>query len=75
MSLAKAIAQYEKDFIRQREDSINDTLSTAVCNVKFCLDDVIRGLTEKAELIQRDLVEPLDLYYKHYSSTNNELLK
>ena len=26
-------------------------------------------------MIQRDLVEPLELYYKHYQSTNNELIK
>lgn len=44
-------------------------------NIKFSLDDMLRGIVEKADLIQRDLVEPLDLYYKHYSSTNQELIK
>ena len=44
-------------------------------NVKFVLDDLHRQLTEKADLIQRDLIEPLDLYHKHYQSTNTELIK
>ena len=46
-----------------------------MCNVKLCLDDLVGGVSEKAELIQRDLVEPLALYYKHYQSTNGELLR
>ena len=46
-----------------------------MCNVKLCLDDLVGGISEKAELIQRDLVEPLALYYKHYQSTNGELLR
>ena len=44
-------------------------------NVKFVLDDLHRQLNEKADLIQRDLIEPLDLYHKHYQSTNTELIK
>lgn len=27
-------------------------------------------MEKKADLISRDLIEPLELYYKHYYSTN-----
>ena len=66
LSLNKALLQYEKDFVRTKQDQIVDTLSTAMCNVKLCLDDMMSGIIEKSELIQRDLIEPLTLYYKHY---------
>ena len=39
------------------------------------MDNIIKNINEKAELIHRDLVEPLELYYKHYYSTNSELIK
>lgn len=29
----------------------------------------------KAQTLLVDVVEPLELHYKHYESTNNELLK
>jgi hypothetical protein len=35
-------------------------------NVKMCIDEVVRGISEKSESMQKDLVEPLELYYKHY---------
>jgi hypothetical protein len=50
-------------------------MSTAIVNVKGCFDNIIKSITSKAEMIQRDLVEPLELYYKHYHSTNQELVK
>ncbi|CDW77618.1 rab-like gtpase activating [Stylonychia lemnae] len=74
-ALAKTLIQYEKDFTKQGQDTVQDTLRTAMFNIKFTLEDMHRGILEKAELIQRDLIEPLDLYYKHYSSTNQELIK
>lgn len=57
----------------QKEDHhlhIVDTMSTALVNVKGCIDNTIKSISLKAEMIQRDLVEPLELYYKHYHSTN-----
>ncbi len=71
----KALQQYEKDFVSSKQDYIVDTLSTSMCNVKMILDDMVKGVIDKAEAIQRDLIEPLTLYYKHYNSTNHELLK
>ncbi len=55
--------------------NIIDTMSTALVNVKGCFDNVIKSINNKSEMIHRDLVEPLELYYKHYQSTNQELLK
>jgi len=39
------------------------------------LGELSVGVAQKAEILQRDLVEPLELYYKHYNSTNQELLR
>lgn len=78
ISLQKAITQFEKDFVSQREDHhlhIIDTMSTALVNVKGVMDNIVKSVNEKAEMIHRDLVEPLELYYKHYQSTNQELVK
>lgn len=54
---------------------LNDTLSTAIVNVKVMADEIVRSVQEKSDLVNRDLVEPLDLYHKHYASTNNEIIK
>lgn len=58
-----------------KENAIVDTMSTALVNVKGCMDNLIKSINEKSEMIHRDLVEPLELYHKHYRSTNTELLK
>jgi hypothetical protein len=71
-SMSKAIHQFDKDFPKE---NIVDTLSTSLANVKGCMDNLVKNLNEKSEMIHRDLVEPLELYYKHYQSTNSELLK
>ncbi len=39
-SIAKSLQVYERDFCRSRQDTLVDTLSTAFCNVKLCLDDL-----------------------------------
>jgi hypothetical protein len=70
--MSKAIHQFDKDFPKE---NIVDTLSTSLANVKGCMDNLVKNLNEKSEMIHRDLVEPLELYYKHYQSTNSELLK
>lgn len=50
-------------------------MSTALVNVKGCMDNIIKGVSEKGEMVFRDLVEPLEFYYQYYQSTNNELVK
>lgn len=32
-------------------------------------------MRKKADLLFRDLIEPIDLYYKHYIQTNNSILQ
>ena len=44
-------------------------------NVKMCLDEMVRGVQEKADATHKEMVEPLEFYYKHYGLSNNELLK
>eukprot|EP00347_Sterkiella_histriomuscorum_P016146 403354306 len=73
--MQKAVNQYDKDFVKSKQDEIVDTLSTSMFNIKFILDDLVKQIQDKSDLISRDLIEPLDLYYKHYSMTNHELLK
>jgi hypothetical protein len=38
-------------------------MSTALVNVKGCMDNIIKGVSEKADSVYRDLVEPLEFYY------------
>lgn len=71
-SLSKAVSQLDKDFPRE---NIVDTLSTAMANIRGCLENVVKNINEKSEMIHRDLVEPLELYANYYHSTNTELLK
>lgn len=68
--LNKANLQFEKDFAKANNAQTVDTLSTSIVNVKICVEHIIKDIAEKSEMIQRDLVEPLELYYKHYLSTN-----
>jgi hypothetical protein len=68
-ALAKANSQFDKDFVVEKDLThlhIVDTMSTALVNVKGCIDNTIKSISHKAEMIQRDLVEPLEIYYKHY---------
>jgi hypothetical protein len=44
-------------------------------NLHKSLEELTSNIKEKGELIQRDMIEPLELYYKHYNSTNTELIK
>jgi hypothetical protein len=39
------------------------------------MDDFLFGMVDKAESLMKELVEPLELFHKHYASTNQELIK
>ena len=71
LSLSKATTQFDKDLATLTpKHKDHDTLIAATEEVKKKVEEMGRELGDKGERIGRDLVEPLDLYYKHYSSTN-----
>lgn len=43
--------------------------------IKTSTDGLIRNLNSKVESIEKDLVEPLDVYHKHYKQEGHEILK
>lgn len=73
--MGKALGQYEKDFVRVKDHHVVDTLSTAMINIKMCLDDMLREVTSQSDFMLREMVDPLETYYKHYGQNNTELLK
>ena len=36
---------------------------------------MVDQMHRKSDEMKKDLIEPLELYYQHYNSTNTELLK
>ncbi len=72
----KATDIFEKEFLSQKNPKGGiDTLGAAMTHIHRCFDEIATNFAQKAEVIQRDLVEPIELYYKHYFATNQELLK
>ena len=69
-SFNKAVTQYEKDFIfkgKSQSDQVAvDSLSTAMANVKMCFDEMNKGLSEQAETVQRELIDPIEIAHKQY---------
>ena len=64
-SLSKAAQIYEKEVIFKGNKNVGDnvlvdSLSAALGNVKMCMDEMTRGLSEQAEQVQRELVEPIE---------------
>ena len=53
---------------------IVNTLGTSMDNFTKHLDQMAADIRDKADVLFRDLIEPLDMYYKHYNSTCNVVL-
>ncbi len=47
----KGLAQYEKDFIRVKQDTLVDSMSTTMVNVKMCLDELNRAVQERSDIV------------------------
>ena len=54
---------------------IIDTLSTSVEKFVEKVDTFANQYQAKADLLFQDLIEPLDMYQKHYKSTNKSVLE
>jgi hypothetical protein len=42
--MAKGLNQYDKDFVRVKQETIVDTVSTTMVNVKMCLDEMLKAV-------------------------------
>jgi len=66
-AMAKSLSQFDSEVLS--EDPI-DTLNSAFVYVRNHVEGLAKQVEMNSEMIMNDLVEPLDLYAKHYSSTN-----
>ena len=51
------------------------TMGASIENFTTLLLDMAKQVKLKADLMVRDLIEPADLYCKHYTATNSILLE
>lgn len=58
-----------------KQPQMIDTLSIAMSKIKQSMDGLMKGLGCRVEALEKDLVEPLDLYHMHYKSENYEWIK
>jgi hypothetical protein len=85
-ALQKANSQFEKDFLKTHagyfagsgdngHPQMIDTLTQAMHKIKFSMDGLIKGLNAKVETIEKDLIDSMDVFHKHYKQENHEFLK
>lgn len=59
--------QLDKDFLKQMDSqplspTLIDTLTTSMARVKQGMEGLVKGLGGRVESIERDLVEPLEVF-------------
>jgi hypothetical protein len=52
-----------------------ETFSQAMVKIKQSMDALNKNLNSRVESFERDLVEPLDIFHKHYKGQTTEHLK
>lgn len=52
-----------------------DTLTQAMQKIKISMDAMIKGMNAKVETVEKDLIESMDIFQKHYKTENHEYLK
>lgn len=65
-------SNYKKN---KKENELVDTLSTTMLNVKMCLDEISKGISHKNIILEKELIEPLNMFHQHYTSDNKDMLK
>ena len=55
--------------------TVINTLGTSIDNFTKQVEEMASDIHKKANLLYQDLIEPLDLYYKHYHSKNRDILQ
>ena len=79
-SLSKATIQLDKDFLKSNyemagQPQLIDTLSGAMGKVKSSMEGLVRSLNSRVEALDKDIVDPLDMYNRHYKQTTTDNLK
>ena len=57
------------------DNEIINTMSTSIDNFIKVMLDMAKDVRSKADLLFRELIEPSDLYSKHYQATNGILIE
>ena len=85
-TMQKANAQFEKDFLKTQSQYYSnegvsyapqmvDTLTQAMQKIKISMDVLIKGMNAKVETVEKDLIDSMDVFHKHYKAENHEYLK
>jgi hypothetical protein len=62
--MSKCAETFEKEMLALH---CFDTTAIAVASLKQGIDMIVKGVQDKINLVIGDLIEPMELYYKHYS--------
>ena len=49
-----------------------DTTAIAITSLKQGLDDIVKKVHDKINMVYGDMIEPMELYSKHYLTTSSE---
>ena len=52
-----------------------DTLTLAMGKIKNSMDSLHKQISTRVEQVEKDLVDSLDVFHKHYKQENHENLK
>ena len=56
-------------------EEMGTTMGTSMDNFTNIMLEMAKEVKSKADLLFRDLIEPSDLYCKHYTATNSILIE
>lgn len=52
-----------------------DTLTHAMSRIKLSMDSLQKHLSLRVEAVEKDLVDSLDMFHRHYKQENHENLR
>ena len=65
--MEKAGDKFEKEFVRKGDrEMIVDTLSTAMVNIKMCLDEMKSTIKTRSQILEQEIMMPLEKEMKRY---------
>ena len=71
--LTKCSESLDKDMLLNNKGF--DTTTIAISGFKKGLDDLSKLVQDKINIVFGDLVEPMDLYYKHYQQSAYDTIR
>jgi hypothetical protein len=48
-----------------------DTLTQAMQKIKISMDVLIKGMNAKVETVEKDLIDSMDVFHKHFKAENH----